>query len=86
MFLMEKIMVLDCYLPPLLTIPIPVVSLSHKGDAQEDTTHNISLYNRGSDKVSMLTHTYPHKPLRKIKATICNHQPDSPPNVGLMSD
>ena len=24
----------------------------------------------GGDKVSMLTHTYPHKPLRKIKVTI----------------
>ena len=37
------------------------------------------------DKVSMLTHTYPHKPLRKIEVTICNHQADSPlcvwPNV-----
>ena len=39
----------------------------------------------GGDKVSMLTHTYPHKPLRMIKVTICNHQADSPlyvkPNV-----
>ena len=32
----------------------------------------------GADKVSMLTHTYPHKPLRKIKVTIFNHQADSP--------
>ena len=31
------------------------------------------------DKVSMLTHTYPHcKPLVKTKVTICNHQADSP--------
>ena len=30
------------------------------------------------DKVSVLTHTYPHKLLRKIKVTICNHQVDSP--------
>ena len=33
-----------------------------------------------------VTHTYPHKPLRKIKVTICNHQADSPlyvwPDVG----
>ena len=29
-------------------------------------------------KVSMLTHTYPHNPLGKIKVTICNHQADSP--------
>ena len=28
--------------------------------------------------MNMLTHTYPHKPLRKIKVTICNHQADSP--------
>ena len=27
---------------------------------------------------SMLTHVYPHKPLRKIELTICNHQADSP--------
>ena len=33
------------------------------------------------DKVSMLTHTYPHKPLRKIKAAECTHQADSPLNV-----
>ena len=31
----------------------------------------------GLDKVSMLTHTYPHKLLRKIKVTVCNHQADS---------
>ena len=30
------------------------------------------------DKMSVLTHTYPYKPLRKIKVTICNHQADSP--------
>ena len=39
----------------------------------------------GGDKVSMLIHTYPHKPLQKVKVTICNHQADSPlyvwPNV-----
>ena len=29
-------------------------------------------------KVNMFTRTYPHKPLRKIKVTICNHQADSP--------
>ena len=33
------------------------------------------------DKVSMLTHTYPHKPLRKIKVAICIHQVDTPLNV-----
>ena len=31
----------------------------------------------GSDRVSMLTHTYPHKLLRKTKVTICNHEVDS---------
>ena len=30
------------------------------------------------DKVSMLTHTYPHKLLRKIKVTVCNYQVDCP--------
>ena len=34
--------------------------------------------NMRRDKVNMLIHTYPHKPLRKIKVTICNHQADSP--------
>ena len=29
-------------------------------------------------KVGMLTHTYPHKRLRKVKLTPCNHQADSP--------
>ena len=28
------------------------------------------------NKVSILTHTYPHKPLRNIKVTIYNHQAD----------
>ena len=32
----------------------------------------------GNDKVSMLTHTHLHKPLRKIKVTICNRQADNP--------
>ena len=32
----------------------------------------------GGDKVSTLTHTYPHKPLRMIEMTVCNHQADSP--------
>ena len=31
-----------------------------------------------NDKMTMSTHTYLHKPLRKIKVTICNHQADSP--------
>ena len=30
------------------------------------------------DKVSMLTHIYPHKPRRKIEVTTQNHQADSP--------
>ena len=34
------------------------------------------LFPSGGDKVSMWTHTYPHKLLRKIKVTICNHQAD----------
>ena len=33
------------------------------------------------DNVSMLTHIYAHKPLRKIEVTICNHQADIPLNV-----
>ena len=35
------------------------------------------------DKVStcILTYTHPHKPMRKIKVTICNHQTDIPLDV-----
>ena len=35
------------------------------------------------DKVSMLTHIYPHKPWRDIEVTICKHQADSPHYVWL---
>ena len=35
----------------------------------------------GGDKVSVLTHIYRHKPLRKTEVTICNHQADSPLNM-----
>ena len=38
------------------------------------------------DTVSMLTHIYPHKPLRKTEVTICNHQADSHFVCDLMSD
>ena len=38
-------------------------------------TSNVSFYTiPWGSKVSMLTNTYPHKPMRKIKVTICNHQ------------
>ena len=33
------------------------------------------------DKVSLFTHSYAHKHLRKIKVTIFNHLADSPPYV-----
>ena len=36
------------------------------------------LVSLGGDKVSMLTHICPHKPLRKIEVIIRNHQADSP--------
>ena len=40
------------------------------------------LYNPlGGNKVSMLTLTYQHKPLRENKVTMCKHQHDSPPYV-----
>ena len=42
----------------------------------------------GVIKLSMLTHTFPHKPRRKSKVIICNHQADSLAHCmcGLMSD
>ena len=42
-----------------------------------NTPGAVKYWPSGMIKVSMLTHTYPHKPLRKIKVTICNHQADS---------
>ena len=43
------------------------------------TIHHCDLVDNAlrCDKVSMLTHTYQHKPLRKIKVAICNNQVDS---------
>ena len=38
----------------------------------------LNMVHIGGDKVSTLTHAYPHKPLRKIKVTLCNHLADSP--------
>ena len=35
----------------------------------------------GGDKVSVLTHTYSHKPVRQITVTVYNHQADSPLHV-----
>ena len=32
----------------------------------------------GGDKVSILMNTYPFKPLRKIKVTICNFEAERP--------
>ena len=32
----------------------------------------------GGDKVSILTHVYPHKLLREFKVAIRNHKSDSP--------
>ena len=32
----------------------------------------------GGDRMSMLTHTYPLKPLEKIKMAVCSHQADCP--------
>ena len=42
--------------------------------------------NLKGDKVSMLTHTYPHKPLKKIEVTICSRQADSPLYVYVWPD
>ena len=47
--------------------------------------HNATSIDPQGDKVSRLTHAYPHKPQRKVKVTTYNHQADSPlcvwPNV-----
>ena len=32
---------------------------------------------------SVLIHTYPHKPMIKIKVTICNHQADYPHDMWI---
>ena len=36
----------------------------------------------GGEKVSMLTHTFSHKPLSKIKLAIYKHQAGSPVYIG----
>ena len=38
-------------------------------------------YTLRGDKVSMLAYTYPHKPLRNTKVTMCNHQANNPLHV-----
>ena len=47
---------------------------------------NICHFPLGDNKVRILTHIWPHKPLRKIQVAICNHQADSPLEGGLVSD
>ena len=47
-----------------------------KGEKENITDTNVKTL-RG-DKVSVLPHTYPHKPVTNIEVTICNHQADSP--------
>ena len=41
-------------------------------------TPSLPLTTLSGDKMSTITHTYLHKPLRKNKVTICNHHFDSP--------
>ena len=68
-----------------------VLCMCNKGNTSPNLFHAHFLFFtldgplRG-DKVSVLTHIYPHKPLRKIKVTTCNHQADSPLYVCVMSD
>ena len=66
----------------------PVISSCSKCLPPNENICTVKIPNDTSlegDKVSMLTHTYPHKLLRKIEVTICNHQADSP-LCGVMSD
>ena len=48
-----------------------------------------TLCSLGGDKVRMLTHTYQHKPVRKIPGrkvnmAVCNHQTDCPQDLCLI--
>ena len=43
-----------------------------------NTEGNLEGWPLWGDKVSMLTHIYPHKPWRNIEVTMQNHQADSP--------
>ena len=52
--------------------------MEKKTEMIESTPNASKLISFRADEVSVLTHTYPHKPLRKIKVTICNHQADKP--------
>ena len=53
-------------------------AIKHLNVTTATSDHLFTLFSLRGDKVSMLTHIYPHKPLRKIEVTICNHQADSP--------
>ena len=68
------------YVQPDIEIPVRITVALR-------TSHNVLLSDtlRG-DTVSMLTHIYTHKPLRKTEVTICNHQADSHFVCDLMSD
>ena len=48
---------------------------------QKEVAYTFLLKTLDSDKVIMLAHTYQHKPLRKIKVAIYNHQGNSPFNL-----
>ena len=84
------IRIMDLSLLPLLMLSkIHISSFLHKTCCENPRLHSsiisyhyVSLW---GDKVSMLTHTYPHKPLRKTKVTMCKHQADNQRMYGLVS-
>ena len=65
-----------------------------KSETDKHFTHFVEVLSLGpfilcaplwGDKVNILSHIYPHKPLREIEVIICNQQADSPlyvwPNI-----
>ena len=78
-------LILYCYLWQLM-IHAPHTSLRTKYSDLCKLLHDTCQTWQLGDKVSMLNHTYPHKPVGKIKVSICNHQADTPLYVWLRSD
>ena len=57
--------------PKGLKVGAPNLTLSGTSEGDHFKVLELSLFvTLGGDKVSTLTHTYPHKPLRKIKVII----------------
>ena len=56
---------MSCFLEPLASVPC------HKQSHLHSHKQSFPYFTLWGDKVSVLTHIYPHKPWREIEVTIC---------------